>query len=185
MPFCWLPKYDLTKEIRKLPPNKTSASANILFTRTLLKKALPKCCCQVKFGRLYFTNPLCIFAFGVVPINLANSVVFISKESRTNFLPKDKLNNSKNDVQLKSKRFKVVPNAFHTNTNLFPRGSSNQGLIKPDNNKSKPYIDRSRVHQLLKKARSSKNDKIYLDTKIKFDVKTDCYGHFLLIFVLK
>jgi hypothetical protein len=47
------------------------------------------------------------------------------------------------------------------------------------------YIDRSRVHQLLKKARSSKNDKIYLDTKIKFDVKTDCYGHFFADFCFK
>ncbi|MEK8021882.1 MAG: DUF4435 domain-containing protein [Candidatus Parabeggiatoa sp.] len=68
---------------------------------------------------------------------------------------------------------------------LFPRGTSNKGLIKPDNNKSKPYIDRSRVHILLKKARSSKNDKIYLDTKIKFDVKTDCYGHFFADFCFK
>jgi hypothetical protein len=68
---------------------------------------------------------------------------------------------------------------------LFPRGTSNKGLIKPDNNKSKPYIDRERVHILLKKARSSRNDKIYLDTKIKFDVKTDCYGHFFADFCFK
>lgn len=29
---------------------------------------------------------------------------------------------------------------YKEKTGLFPRGSSNQGLIKPDNNKSKPYI---------------------------------------------
>ncbi len=68
---------------------------------------------------------------------------------------------------------------------LFPRKGSNKGLIKPDDNKLKPYIDRSRVHQLLKEARFSKNDKIYLDTKIQFDVKTDCYGHFLADFCFK